>query len=369
MLNRYANLLEPTLERYYNDLVESDYLLPLKISDFYLEKVRKEISAIGTGGPLYRSVFPVNEKVSLFLPGESRDYINEKSHSHAHNINYIVQKYEERLIFLVSDECFAHCQYCFRTYKIQSEKKDDAKNNCSIGLEEKTEVLINYLYSHPEIKEVILTGGEPLTLSYKKLFFLCDRLKKWKLRIHTRAIVYEPDIFTLEIINLLKEYDIKLVFHINHPYEICDIIKEKINLLRKNHIKMYAQFPLLRGINDHTLVLKTLLAELTELGVRPLSIFCVEPNKYSAAFRINFKRIEKIIDDLNWHSPSWVNSVRFVLDTEAGKVRRENIVRRKGENIVFMRSGKEVIYKDFPAEYDIPGDINKLLWKNNSNEI
>jgi lysine 2,3-aminomutase len=356
-------LLDPELEQKYTRLVESDYLLPIKISDFYAAKVREEIDTMGSGGPLYRTVLPVGGKINLALDGEGRDYINEKHHSPVDGVNYIVQKYEDRLIFLVSDECFAHCQYCFRTYKLQSERKDGAGNKLE-SIEEKTAILIRYLQDKPEIKEVILTGGDPLVLCPETLHFIFEQLKRWKLRVHTRALVYAPQTFNATLIKVLKKYNVKLVFHINHPYEICRDVREKIILLRNNAIKMYAQFPLLRGINDHALVLNKLLGELAELHVRPLSIFCVEPNRYSAAYRIHFKRIEKILDTLNWSTPSWINSFRFVLDTEIGKVRRENIICRERESIIFSREGREVLYRDFPIEYDTPGDIQKLLWQN-----
>ena len=201
-------------------------------------------------------------------------------------------------------------------------------------------------------------------VGYDNLKYTLEELKNWNIRIHTRAIVYDPNIFSDEIISLLKKYNVRLVFHINHPYEICEIVEEKINKIDKLGIKMYAQFPLLRGINDNYLVLEKLLIKMDELHIRPLSIFIPDPISYSAVFRLSFKRILKIMDEINWNTPSWINSTRFTMDTTIGKVRRENIIKWEGNCITFSRNNREVKYYDLDDGIDIPSDINKLLWKN-----
>ena len=221
-----------------------------------------------------------------------------------------------------------------------------------------------YLQSHSNIKEVIFSGGDPLSIGYENMKFALDELQQWNIRIHTRAIVYEPSIFTEKMINLFNKHNIRLVFHINHPYEIDEVVEEKINEIRKAGIRMYSQFPLLRGINDNSKVLIKLLIKMDELNIRPLSIFIPDPISYGAVNRISVSRIEKIMDEVNWNTPSWVNSVRFVMDTTIGKVRRENIIKREGKCITFSRDGKTVEYYDLDDGIDVPSPIDKLLWKN-----
>lgn len=193
--------------------------------------------------------------------------------------------------------------------------------------------------------------------------FALGELKQWNIRIHTRAIVYDPSVFTEKMINLLNDNNIRLVFHFNHPYEIDEVVEEKIEAIRTAGIRMYAQFPLLRGINDNSKVLIKLLMKMDELNIRPLSIFIPDPISYGAANRISVNRIEKIMDEVNWNTPSWVNSIRFVMDTTIGKVRRENIIKRDGTCITFLRDGKTVDYYDLDDGIDVPSSINKLLWK------
>lgn len=352
-------IIDKKLQEKYKELVETDNLLPIKISDFYMKKIIEEIDAIGKGGPLYRSVIPVKDKIELKTSIETRDYVEEDKHNPIDNCDYIIQKYDNRLVFIITDVCFAHCQYCFRTYNLskfqQSNLKETIKNKIS--------VLKKYLQANPNISEVIFSGGDPLSIGYDNMKFALEELKQWNIRIHTRAIVYEPSIFNEEMIKLLSNNNVRLVFHINHPYEIDELVEEKIKEIKNAGIRMYSQFPLLRGINDNSKVLIKLLVKMDELNIRPLSIFIPDPISYSATNRISVNRIEKIIDEVNWNTPSWINSTRFVMDTTIGKVRRENIIKRDGKHIIFSRDGKIVDYYDLDDGIDIPSSIKTLLWK------
>ena len=353
-------IIDKNLQERYHQLVEMDNLLPIKISNFYMKKVIAEIDTIGIGGPLYRSVIPVKDKIDLKTSVETRDYVEEDKHNPVENCDYIIQKYENRLVFIITDVCFAHCQYCFRTYNLskfqQSNLKETIKNKISI--------LKDYIKVNPKIKEVIFSGGDPLSIGYDNMKFALEELKQFDIRIHTRSIVYEPSIFTKKMINLLSKHNVRLVFHINHPYELDDVVEKKINEIRQSGIRMYSQFPLLRGINDNSKVLIKLLIKMDELNIRPLSIFIPDPISYGAVNRISASRIEKIMDEVNWNTPSWINSTRFVMDTTIGKVRRENIIKREGKCITFARDGKTVNYYDLDDGIDIPSSIDKLLWKN-----
>lgn len=352
-------IIDKELQEQYQKLVEIDNLLPIKITNFYKKKLMEEINTIGIGGPLYRSVIPVKDKIEVKTSVETRDYVEEEKHNPVENCDYIIQKYDNRLVFIITDVCFAHCQYCFRTYNLskfqQSNLKETIKNKIS--------VLKKYLQANPYIKEVIFSGGDPLSIGYDNMKYALEELKEWDIRIHTRAIVYEPSIFTEEMIDLLKKYNVRLVFHINHPYEIDEDVEEKISEIRKQGVRMYSQFPLLRGINDNSKVLIKLLIKMDELNIRPLSIFIPDPISYGAVNRLSASRIEKIMDEVNWNTPSWINSTRFVMDTTIGKVRRENIIKKDGKCITFARDGKTVDYYDLDDGIDVSSDIRILLWK------
>lgn len=352
-------IIDSEFEEEYNKLVESESILPIKITDFYKKKVIEEISKIGKGGPLYKSVIPTQEKINIKTSVETRDYVEENKHMPIDGVDYVIRKYEDRLVFIITDVCFSHCQYCFRTYNLSKLQKSNLKET----IYNKIKVLKQYLVEHSEVKEVIFSGGDPLSIGYENMAYALEELKNWNIRIHTKAIVYEPKVFDDKIIQLFSKYNVRLVFHINHPYEICEIVENKVKELYNNNIRLYAQFPLLRGINDNYLVLRKLLTKMDELHIRPLSIFIPDPIAYSASFRISFKRIIDIMNEINWNTPSWINSTRFVMDTTIGKVRYENIKKWEGNCITFSRDGKDVKYYDLDEGIDVPSDINKLLWK------
>lgn len=181
------------------------------MTEFYKKKVEEEISRIGKGGPLYKSVIPTREKIDVKTSVETRDYVEENKHMPIENVDYIIRKYNDRLIFIITDVCFSHCQYCFRTYNLSNLQKSNLKET----IHKKIEVLKKYLKQHPEIQEVIFSGGDPLSIGFSNMEYALEELKDWNIRIHTRAIVYEPDVFNKEMIELLAKYDVRLVFHIN----------------------------------------------------------------------------------------------------------------------------------------------------------
>lgn len=354
-------IIERDFENEYNTMVEKESLLPIKVTDFYRRKIEEEIEKIGVGGPLYKSVIPTKEKLSVSTSVETRDYVEEYKHLPIDNVDYIIKKYEDRVLIIITDVCFSHCQYCFRTYNLSRFLKSNMKET----IYKKVAVLKEYLKDHPEVKEVILSGGDPLSIGYENMSYVLDELKAWNVRIHTRAIVYQPQVFDDEMIAILKKYNVRLVFHINHPYEICEYVENKIKEIYSNGIRLYAQFPLLRGINDNYVVLRMLLEKMDELHIRPLSIFIPDPIAYSASFRLSFRRIIEIMNKLNWSTPSWINSTRFVMDTTIGKVRYENIKSWEGKCITFSRDGKDVKYFDLDDGIDEPTELKKLLWKEN----
>ena len=181
-----SSMIDDELKRKYDYLVENDNILPIKVSKFYLKKVQEEVDTIGKGGPLYKSVFPTYDRIYLKTSVETRDYVEEEKHMPVENCDYIIRKYKDRLVFIITDVCFAHCQYCFRTYNLSKFQKSNLKKT----IVNKINVLKKYLLSNPEVKEVIFSGGDPLSIGFDNLEFALKSLSLWDIRIHTRAIVY-----------------------------------------------------------------------------------------------------------------------------------------------------------------------------------
>lgn len=350
----------------FNRIAAQENLLPIQVSPFYQKKIDEEIKAIGYNGPLYKGSYPTAERLTVRAPGEVPDFVQDNKNMPQGLKNILVQKYPDRVLLLFSEKCIGHCQYCFRTYVLSQEHLHP---KAIPSFENKLNLAIDYVNHHPDVKEIIFSGGDPLSLNPVLLETAFRRFRRETairdLRIHTRAIVYAPIVFRDRINEILANYAVRLYFHIMHPYEICDVVADTIKKIRSFGIKTYNQFPLLRNINDHAEVLTRHLRFLDELGIRQTTMFIPDPINYSASFRIPLERLFGIIDELNWQTPSWINSGRVVLDTPIGKVRRENIIAWNRETgvVTFERDGQQISYRDFPKELDKPGDITKMLWK------
>ena len=104
-------IIDTELQERYQKLVETDNLLPIKISDFYMKKIIEEIATVGKSGPLYRSVIPVKDKIEIKTSMETRDYVEENKHNPVPNCDYIIQKYNNRLVLLIVNIVLEHTIY------------------------------------------------------------------------------------------------------------------------------------------------------------------------------------------------------------------------------------------------------------------
>lgn len=358
------SISEELLARYSSEQKKHG-LLPVKVSDFYRAKVEEETLQLGHGnGPLTRIAYPNADKLSLHVGDEFADWGCDLENMVEGLDGMLIRKYEERVLLLVTDACFSNCQYCFRQ-DILSNGGKVKKSLTSKDLNK----LVAYLKANPVIREVVLSGGDPMTLSAQALRTLVGLISQEaqvrSIRLHTRSLVYAPDAITTDKIDLLAQYGVRVVFHISHPYEICGVVEAKIREMRAKGIRLYNQFPLLRGINDHHEVLIEHLTKLDELGIRNLSVFFPDPVKFSASYRIPVSRLRKIIQQFNWNSPSWVNSTRFLIYSNIGKIRLEDVVSQDParHELVFARQGNTITYRDFPERLDVPGDLDTMLWK------
>lgn len=358
---------QSSLNQAFQILAKEENLLPIKVTTFYRKKVEEEVAALGHHeGPLHRAVYPTQERMTVRAPGEVADFVDDRENMPEGLSDVAIRKYDNRMLFFPTDVCAAHCQYCFRQDVLNEihEEKDGPT-----PLDKNVENLLAYLEEHPEIQEVILSGGDPMTLSHAKLervlLALQDTAKVRNIRIHTRTLIFSPKVFKSETVQLLADADVRLVSHSIHPYELCEEVEHYARELDKSGVRLYNQFPILRNVNDHPEVLSQHLERLDELRMRNLSMFIPDPINFSASFRIRLKRLFKIMDQLNWSTPSWINSTRLVLDTHYGKVRREDLRSYDEEQnmAVFEREGHVIPYHDLPMELDKPGDRNTLLWK------
>jgi lysine 2,3-aminomutase len=359
---------QPDLDTAYAALAARERLLPIKVPAFYQKKLEAEAAALGhSEGPLHRMVRPTRERFAPPAGGEVADWVDDRANMPVPGSRAIIHKYADRVLFMPTSVCAGHCQYCFRQDVLTDAH---AEGGDLKGLAAEVEKLTAYLASRPEVSEVVLSGGDPLTLSMRDLGLVLTAIRTVatirSIRLHTRTPAFAPKIFADDRkLDLLADADVRLVLHFAHPYEICDEVAEVLDRLDRHRIRLYNHFPLLRGVNDHRDVLARLIETLDDHRVRTLSVYVPEPIRHSAPFRVTLDRFFALQDELTATTPSWINAVRFTLDSPIGKVRREHIVARDrvAGRVTFEKAGQRFVFPDFPPELDVPGDPGTMLWK------
>ncbi len=219
----------------------------------------------GRYGPIKLQAVPL--KAELAVPGGSADPMDEEHNSPA---GTITRRYPDRLIILVSNICATYCRHCQRRRLIG--QKD---HHTDWNLIEES---IKYVRDNREIRDVLLTGGDPFMRENADLERIISSLRKIKhleiLRIGTRAPVTMPQRITPELVNMLKKYHpIYINTQFNHPREITPESSKACNMLADAGIPLGNQMVLLNGINDRCSVVKALNQELLRIRVKPYYIF------------------------------------------------------------------------------------------------
>ena len=347
---------------------EGEALLPVKISARYKKLLQNEREALGReDGPLHCVAYPKQERLETFVAGEVQNFVMDTEHMPAGLENILVHRYPAKALFLATCECLGHCQYCFRP---DIAGKDHNSNTVSDNLsQDKIQNVVTYLKKNPQIQEIIFSGGDPLVCPIEKLEnavqqFLSVPSVKY-CRLHTRAPAYATHTLSDRFISMVEKHDIKVVFHLVHPYELDAEAALPIRKMRRKGIMMYNQFPLIRGVNDHPAVIMELGYRCVEAGVQPLSLFIADPIKYGAVYRTRLQRVFDIADEVFFNAEAWISNIRVCQDTEIGKVQREHISSHNQEKdqYTFTRQGRSITYQDIPKALDQPTSLQQLLYQ------
>ena len=326
----------------------------MKVTKFYSNKIIEEREKLGSDtGPLFNIV--CNKTEMIYKYGVENDFAGDQKFSINEN-ETIIHKYEDRILVLITEKCIFRCAYCFREKKLET---------MQVRVEAILEELEQYISTGTEVKEIIVSGGDFMSLGDDKISEILEKINSLgvpNIRLHTRAIVFQPALFTERIIKLFVLYKVRLYFHIVHPYEICDEVSEKIREI-SSKVRCYNQFPLLRGVNDHTKVIKLLIEKLDNIRVQTLVMYIPDPINFLHKYRISIQRVIKIKKELNESSPSWMNAFRVVFDSEYGKVSVDNFMYSENSKSYFVHKDKIVEFPDIPKKLDVPQDIKKLLWR------
>ena len=221
----------------------------------------------------------------------------------ANQLPGVLHKYKTRFLLTLTGACAIHCRYCFRRhfpYQENLPKNEDWLN------------IKTYLESQLDINEVILSGGDPLTLSNRKLALWIERLESLKqikiLRIHSRVPIVIPERIDAELISLLKNSRLRiiLVIHSNHPAELDNLTCSKLAHLAKHNILVLNQAVLLKGVNDSAQTLVDLSYRLFEAQVLPYYLHVLDKVKGAHHFDLGAEKIDQIYKDVLASLPGYL---------------------------------------------------------------
>jgi lysine 2,3-aminomutase len=239
-----------------------------KVAARYAVAVTPEMAALidpdDPNDPIARQFIPSAEEL-VTRPGESADPIGDHTHS---PVNGIVHRYPDRVLFKLVHVCAVYCRFCFRREMVGPGK-------ASALSEGAYDNALNYIRAHPEIWEVILTGGDPLMLSPRRLAEIMADLAGIDhvriIRIHTRVPVVEPARISAEMIAALqvKGATTWVALHANHARELTDKARAACAGIIDAGIPMVSQSVLLRGVNDSAEVLEALMRAFVECRIKP----------------------------------------------------------------------------------------------------
>ncbi|PCJ97828.1 MAG: lysine 2,3-aminomutase [Zetaproteobacteria bacterium] len=258
-----------------------------------------------------RQYIPTLEELNV-QPDEEDDPIGDDIYT---SVRGIVHRYNDRVLFKVTNICAVYCRYCFRREMIGAGAQHLSDDDFDRA--------IDYIKTHNEIWEVILTGGDPFILSPRRLQKVMDALGEIDhvqiIRIHTRIPVASPDIIGDTILSVLKSSTkaIHVVLHINHVKEITDDVVQIISQLRGSDCSLLSQSVLLKGVNDDASVLEDLFRRLVILHVRPYYLHHLDRAKGTSHFRVSLEQGQKIMKDLHGRV-SGMCLPKYMLDIPGG---------------------------------------------------
>lgn len=213
-------------------------------------------------------------------------------------VRRIIHRYSDRVLFLVTDTCSVYCRYCTRKHFTGQEQALIKKDEYALALD--------YIKHHPGIREVILSGGDPLTLGDHQLENILKDLREIEhveiIRIGTRMPVVCPMRVTDSLVQILRKYNpIYIMNHFNHPREVTHDAAQALSRLADSGIPLMNQMVLLNGINNHPAIVQALSRRLLYLRVKPYYMFQCDPSEGTDHLRTSIDESEAIQKELWGH--------------------------------------------------------------------
>lgn len=261
---------------------------PLRVPLVFANRIKKK----DLHDPILRQIFPYIEEENN-CEGFIADPLAE---ANVQPVKGLLHKYNSRVLSITTGACAIHCRYCFRRHFPYQESSANGEH---------LQQSLEYIEKDESIKEVILSGGDPLTLSDRRLIALCQSLSKInhieRIRFHTRVPVVLPDRLTTELIEKLALTGKTIIFvlHINHANEIDDAVISNIRLLQKYNMMVLNQSVLLKGVNDNVQSLISLSERLVENQVIPYYLHLLDPVAGAAHYNVDEQQAKQLIETMH----------------------------------------------------------------------
>ena len=296
--------------------------------------------------PIRRQALPSLQEIH-FSPHDLLDPCAEDENSPVHGL---VHRYPDRVLLLVTDKCAVYCRYCTRRRMVGSSEK------CIT--EEVMDEAISYIQATKKVRDVLISGGDPLLLEDDHLERILTKLRKIPhveiIRIGTRVPVTLPQRITPALTNMLRKYHpLWMSIHFSHPKEITKEVRRSCGLLADSGIPLGSQTVLLRGINDKPSIMKRLMHELLKTRVRPYYIYQCDLAMGTEHFRTPIAVGINIIEKLRGHTTGYAVP-SFVIDAPGGGGK----IPVGPTYLISQDKGRMVLrnYQGKVFEYQEPGD-------------
>jgi lysine 2,3-aminomutase len=260
--------------------------------------------------PIRRQAVPVDEEY-VISPNDMIDPLGEDSHM---PVPGLVHRYPDRALLLVVEVCSMYCRFCTRSRVVGTSAGFSRPANIDLA--------IDYIRAHRKIRDVLISGGDPLTLSDERLEEVLAKLRAIPhvefIRIGTRNPVTLPYRVTESLCAMLRQHKpIWMSLHFNHPKEVTPPVRTACGMLADSGVPLGSQTVLLKGLNDRPAIMKRLVHELLKIRVRPYYIYQCDPVKGTAHFRTPVATGVQIIEKLRGHTTGYAVPT-FVVDGPGG---------------------------------------------------
>jgi len=281
--------------------------LPVGITPYYASL----LDADDTGQALRKTVVPVMGEYTT-TRGENEDPLGEDSHS---PVPGLVHRYPDRVLLLVTNFCSVYCRYCTRARMVGSAGERSVKKS-------DIEVALSYIEQTPVIRDVLISGGDPLSLDDDRLGYILGRLRRIKhvefVRIGSKQPVVQPMRITKSLRQILKRHNpLWMSLHFTHPDELTPEVAEACGRMADAGIPLGSQTVLLKGVNDNPETLKKLMQGLLKIRVKPYYLYQCDPISGSSHFRTPISRGLELIRGLRGHTTGYAVP-NFVVDAPNG---------------------------------------------------